>query len=327
LAADAQRSLLDYRLVIVTGKGGTGKTTVSATLALAAAQAGLQVLVAEMGPDEQIPLLLDPRAPQAGYAGCAIRPGLRAIRIDPFEALAEYLGLQLGVPAVVDAVVRNRAFRQLMTAAPGWRELITLGKIWHLAQLESDPPPGRRFDLIVVDAPATGHGVAFLDVPRVVVSAVRAGPLRAQTQRVEQLLEDPDQTLVLPVALAEELPAREITELTRRVREEMKISIDRVIVNAVVGPPFPAAIPDLDEALARLDGDLELGALPPPRVLARCARYLRSRHELNRHFATEIQHTTGLPIVELPRLPDGIQGPDEIASLASALLAAPVALA
>ncbi len=327
MAADAQRSLLDYRLVIVTGKGGTGKTTVSATLALAAAQAGLQVLVAEMGPDEQIPLLLDPRAPQAGYAGCTIRPGLQAMRIDPFEALAEYLGLQLGVPAIVDAVVRNRAFRQLMTAAPGWRELITLGKIWHLAQLESDPPPGRRFDLIVVDAPATGHGVAFLDVPRVVVSAVRAGPLREHTQRVEQLLEDPDQTLVLPVALAEELPTREITELTERVRDEMKISIDRVIVNAVVGPPFPAAIPDLDEALARLDGDLELGALPPPRVLARCARYLRSRHELNRHFATEIQHTTGLPIVELPRLPDGIQGPDEIASLASALLAAPVALA
>ena len=86
---------------------------------------------------------------------------------------------------------------------------------------------------------------------------------------------------------------RSYYELTGRVRDEMGISIDRVIVNAVVGPPFPAAIPDLDEALARLDGNLELGALPPPRVLARCARYLRSRHELNRHFATEIQHTTG----------------------------------
>jgi anion-transporting ArsA/GET3 family ATPase len=279
-----------------------------------------------MGPDEQVPRLLDPRAPRAGYAGCAIRPGLRAMRIDPFEALAEYLGLQLGVPAIVDAVVRNSAFRQLMTAAPGWRELITLGKIWHLAQLESEPPPGHRFDLIVVDAPATGHGVAFLDAPRVVVSAVRAGPLREHSQRVEQLLEDPDQTLVLPVALAEELPAREITELTGRVRGEMGISIDRVIVNAVVGPPFPAAIPDLDEALARLDGDLDLGALPSPRVLTRCARYLRSRHELNRHFTAVIQHTTGLPIVELPRLPDGIQGPDQIASLASALLANPVFL-
>ena len=319
-----QRSLPKHRLVIVTGKGGTGKTTVSATLALAAARAGLRVLVVEMGPDEQIPRLLDPRAPRAGYAGCAILPGLRAMRIDPFEALAEYLGRQLGVRAIGGAVVRNRAFRQLMTAAPGWRELITLGKIWHLAQLKSEDPSGRRFDLIVVDAPATGHGVAFLDVPRVAVSAVRAGPLRTHARRVEQLLEDPDQTLVLPVALAEELPAREIAELTQRVGNEMGISIDRVIVNAVVGPPFPDAIADLDQALARLDSDLELGALPPPRVLARCAHYLRSRYELNHRFKAEIQQTTGLPIVELPRLSEGIQGPDQIASLISPLLANPV---
>jgi anion-transporting ArsA/GET3 family ATPase len=321
-----QRSLLEHGLVIVTGKGGTGKTTVSATLALAAARAGLRVLVAEMGPDEQIPRLLDPRAPQAGYAGYPILPGLRAMQIDPFEALSEYLTLQLGVRAVVDAVVRNKAFRQLMTAAPGWRELITLGKIWHLAQLDSGDPPRRQFDLIVVDAPATGHGVAFLDVPRVVVSAVRAGPLHAHSERVEQMLEDPEQTLVLPVALAEELPAREISELTDRVRGEMGISIDRVIVNAVVGPPFPDEISDLDEALARLDGDLDLGALPPPRALARCAHYLRSRHELNRHFAAEIQHTTGLPIVELPRLPEGVRSRDQISSLTSALLADPVVL-
>ncbi len=326
MAAGDQRSLLEHRLVIVTGKGGTGKTTVSAALALAAARAGRRVLVAEMGPDEQIPRLLDPRAPQAGYAGCAIRPGLRAMRIDPFEALAEYLGLQLGVRAIVDAVVRNKAFRQLMTAAPGWRELITLGKIWHVAQLEAEDGPGREFEFIVVDAPATGHGVAFLDVPRVVVSAVRAGPLRAHTQRVEEMLEDPEQTLVLPVALAEELPAREIAELTTRVRGEMGISIDRVIVNAVVGPPFPDEVPELDEALARLDGDLDLGALPPPRVLARCARHLRSRHQLNRRFVAEIQRTTGLPIVELPQIAEGIQGPEQISSLAGALLANPVFL-
>jgi hypothetical protein len=118
----------------------------------------------------------------------------------------------------------------------------------------------------------------------------------------------------------------EIAELTDRVRNEMGISIDRVIVNAVVGAPFPAEISDLDEALGRLDGNLDLGTLPSPRALTRCARYLRSRHELNRHFASEIQHTTGLPIVELPRLAEGIRSPNQISSLASALLADPVFL-
>src|SRR3990172_6110912 len=156
------RPILERRLVIVTGKGGTGKTAVAAALAVAAARSGLRVLVAEVSPDEQIPRRLAPGSPDSGYAGREIRPGLTSMQIDPFEALAEYLGLQIGTQAIVRRVLATQAFRQLMNAAPGWRELITLGKIWHLAQMRSGSRP--RYDLIVVDAPATGHGVAFLRV-------------------------------------------------------------------------------------------------------------------------------------------------------------------
>jgi anion-transporting ArsA/GET3 family ATPase len=330
LTADAPRSLLDRRLVIVTGKGGTGKTTVSAALGLGAARAGRRVLIVEVGAHEQITGLLDLGGPPAGYAGREVSPNLWAMRIDPFEALAEYLGLQLGVRQPVDLVLRSKAFRQLMTAAPGWRELITLGKIWHLAQLERESvaraqrdsnrgPAG--FDLIIVDAPATGHGVAFLDVPRVVVSAVRTGPLRAHTERVEQMIEDPENTLVLPVTLAEELPAREIGELVAQVRDGMGISIDRIVTNAVVGPL--CADIDLDGALARLDADLDIGQLPRPEVLTWCASYLRARHQLNRRYVAEIGRTTGLPIVQLPRLSTGIFGPEQIFALSTPLLAAP----
>jgi len=322
VAADAPRSLLERRIVIVTGKGGTGKTTVAAALAFAAARAGKRVLVAEMAHDEQISRLLEPGSPPAGYAGRTVMPGVTAMLIDPFEALGEYLALQIGVRPLVDTVMRNKAFRQLLSASPGWRELITLGKIWHLEQMQE--PPGRpRYDLIVVDAPATGHGVSFLDVPRVVVSAVRAGPLHQHTERVEALIEDPERTVLLPVTLAEELPTRETAELVERVRSDLGIAVDRVIVNGVVPSPFPEGLATLDESLRRLPDTTPLGALPPPSTLAACASYLRARHELNRGFVSEIAHLTGLPVVLLPHLPGGIEGPRDIETLAGPLIGTP----
>ena len=322
MAADAPRSLLERRVVIVTGKGGTGKTTVTAALAVAAAKAGKRVLVAEMGRDEHIPRLLAPGSPPVGHAGREVMPGIRVLRIDPFEALGEYLTLQFGLKALVDTVMSNQAFQQLMSAAPGWRELITLGKIWHLEQLqESDGRPS--YDFIVVDAPATGHGVTFLDVPRVVVSAVRAGPLHQHTEAVEALIDDHERTLLLPVTLAEELPVRETSELIERVRSDLAIAVDRVVVNAVAPAPFPAGLENLDEVLARLPDSAPLGALPPPSQLAACARTLRLRHELNAGFVAEIAEDTALPLVILPHLQGGIEGPREIEELASALVAVP----
>lgn len=318
-------SILDRRLVIVTGKGGTGKTTVAATLGLAAAAQGRRVLLAEMGLDEHLPAIVarKPGAP-VGYEGRELASGLRVMRIDPYEALAEYLGLQIGLRGVVRRVLRNPAFHQLMEASPGWRELITLGKVWHLEQMR-DERGAERFDLIVVDAPATGHGLTFLDVPRVVGSAVRTGPLRRHAGWVEAMIRDPERTLLLPVSLAEELPARETAELVMRLREQIGVAVDRVVVNAVTPAPFPSDAADLDERLARLAADATLPGAPPPRVLADCARHLRARHALNRRWAGEIARETGLPIVVLPRRPRGVRGRDDLEALAGALLAPPIA--
>jgi anion-transporting ArsA/GET3 family ATPase len=322
MPAEPELPLLERRLVIVTGKGGTGKTTVSATLALAAARMGRRVLLAEAGRHEHLPRLLRSNCQRVGYAGRELEPNLRAMHIDPFEALADYLGLQLGIRAPVDAVLRNKSFRQLMEAAPGWRELITLGKVWHLAQMrDSDDEP--LYDLIVVDAPATGHGMTFLDVPRVVSSAVRTGPLRSNARLVEEMIHDRTRTLLLPVALAEELPTQETAELVERVRREIGISLDRVVVNAVSEAPFPDHLEDLPARLGALASDVPLGALPPAAVMASCAAYMQSRYELNRGYLREIAKRTQLPVVPLPYLAQGIAGPDDLATLAPFLLADP----
>jgi anion-transporting ArsA/GET3 family ATPase len=242
------------------------------------------------------------------------------MQIDPFAALGEYLALQLGVSAPVSLVLRNRAFRQLMEAAPGWRELITLGKVWHLEQMQLSP--GRaRWDLIVVDAPATGHGVTFLSAPRVVVSALRTGPLRRQAAQVEALIEDPVRTALLPVSLAEELPVHETEQLIHNVKREVGIRVDRVIVNAVLPRPFPAGLDDLDERLARLPEGAPLGVLPSPQVLAACAAHLRARSALHEHWAQALEKSVGLPCPRLPYLAEGIEGPASLNELGAALLA------
>jgi anion-transporting ArsA/GET3 family ATPase len=196
VSVKGETPLARRRLVIVTGKGGTGKTTVAAALALGSAARGLRVLVAAVDPDARLPALLCPRPAPLTYQPALARPNLWVSHIEPFEALGEYLGLQVGTRRLVDPVLRQRGFRQLLLASPGWRELITLGKVWHLEQMVEKGRP--KYDLIVVDAPATGHSLTFLDVPRVVVSAVRAGPLRHHTERVEAMIEDRERTLLLP---------------------------------------------------------------------------------------------------------------------------------
>lgn len=307
--------------MIVTGKGGTGKTTVVAALGLAAARAGKRVLLVETGRDENLPRLLSRDAAPAGYAGRRYRNGVQSMRIDPYSALAEYLILQLRVAPLVRGVLGNHGFRQLMDAAPGWRELITLGKVWHLEQQRAEDDRGPRFDLVVVDAPATGHGLTFLDVPRVVQAAVRAGPLRRHAGAVEAMLADPAATLLLPVALPEELPARETAELVARVRDEIEIAVDRIVVNAMPPPPFPPAVPDLDRRLAALPAALALPEALSPTALAFCASHLRARYALACEYLARIAEWTKLPLVTLPLLQNGVRGESDLAVLAGPLLA------
>ncbi len=296
----AKRSLLDYRLIVVTGKGGTGKTAVSCLLAEAARRVGKRVLLAETAATESLATLFETDPRPLGYTGRELRPGLFALHVDPHEALADYARLQIGLGVVTDRILKLETFQQLLEAAPGWRELIILGKIWHLEQKKEDD--GRPlYDILIVDAPATGHGLTFLDVPRVVQHAVRAGPLARHASWVEALVHDRERTLMLPVTLPEDLPVQETRELVERARSEIDIAVDRIIVNQMPSGRVRQALADLEG----LPLDLEFDCLPPIPKMRTMLEHGARRFELAIEQRARVSATCALPVVDLPFRPDG----------------------
>jgi anion-transporting ArsA/GET3 family ATPase len=156
-----------------------------------------------------------------------------------------------------------------------------------------------------------------------VISAVKTGPLQRNAAAVQEMILDSERTLLLPVALAEELPVRETEELVARVRAEIGIAVDRVVINAMMPEPFPAGCEDLLERLGALSDDVALHPLPSASVMQRCAEYWRSRRELHLGYAAEIAEKTALPVVSLPYLPEGIRSIEDLNRLGSALLETP----
>lgn len=291
----APRDLLDYRLIVVTGKGGTGKTVVSCELAEAARRAGKRVLLAETATSESIAAHFESDPRPLGYAGRALRPGLHALHLDPHAALADYARLQIGFGALTDRVLQTRTFQQLLAAAPGWRELIILGKIWHLEQ-KTDAARRPLYDLLIVDAPATGHGLTFLDVPRVVQQAVRAGPLSRHASWVETLVHDHERTLMLPVTLPEDLPVLETKELIDRARNDIKIAVDRIVVNRMPTRIASQALHDVQH----LRADLEFECLPSVPVMKTLFEHATHRDELAFAQRRRVSKLCSLPVLDLP---------------------------
>src|SRR5919204_4571047 len=184
--------LLDKRLVIVTGKGGVGKSTVALSLALAGAAEGRRTILCEVASQEHISHFFH-RA-EIGFHEVEMDERLWAISIDPDEAMREYVLLQLRVRAMRDLLFRSRIFTYLAAATPGLRELVTVGKMWELAQPQRKVKEGRVYDLVIVDAPPTGHGVGFLQTPRTFAGIARVGPVHAQAQELDRFVTDRDVT-------------------------------------------------------------------------------------------------------------------------------------
>jgi anion-transporting ArsA/GET3 family ATPase len=224
--------LLSRRLLVVTGKGGVGKTTVAAALGLVAARAGMRTIVAEVARRGDVASAFD-REGSAPFEEVELAPGLFHISIDPQDALEEYLRDQLPRGPLADLLARSRVFGLLAAATPGMRELLTVGKLWELAQLDRRTPGADPYDLVVVDAPATGHGVAVLTSPRTFAAAAGTGPVARQGRKIDATLSDPAQTAVVAVARAEELAVTETGELRTSLRASLGLPVERVVANAL----------------------------------------------------------------------------------------------
>jgi anion-transporting ArsA/GET3 family ATPase len=256
-------SIFDRNLIYVTGKGGVGRSTVAGALALAAAQRGLRTIVCEVGEQGRLPGVFGREL--QGPEELELSDGLFATSIDPQAALEEWLRTQIG-GALVRLLAQSSAFQYFVAAAPGARELVTIVKVWELAQRERWDRRAEGYDLVIVDAPASGHGVGMLRTPKTYGDLARVGPIRKQADQVTRFLRNPRRTAYVAVALPEEMPVSETLEVDRALRTHVGAGFGTIVVNGVYPRRFGKA--DVE----RLAAVAQNGAPAAARAALRAAR-------------------------------------------------------
>src|SRR5437588_6890068 len=280
---DPARFCSQSRLVIVAGKGGVGKTTVSAALALMAAKAGLDTLIVEVEGKTGLGNAFG--RGELSYEEVELAERVRARTITPDQALLEYLE-DHGMRRLSKRLSNSGILDVVATAAPGIKDILVLGKVKQLERAGDA-------DLIVLDAPAAGHAVTFLTSARGLLDAVRVGPVRSQAEDVQALLTDPERCQVILVTLPEETPVNEAAETADRLRERVGVHLGPVVVNGL----YPA--------LRGLESAAELVADVPPdeaEPLRAAAAFRQSRHELQQEQLGRLSEALDLPQLHLPYL-------------------------
>ncbi len=316
---DADPFFTASRVVIVAGKGGVGKTTVSAALALAAARQGLETLIVELEGKSGLATMFG-REPldydevvlaDADATGAAT---VRARTLTPDEALVEYLD-EAGFRRMSKRLVSSGVIDMVATAIPGLRDIVVLGKVKQIEQRmargASDAP-----DLIVIDAPAAGHAISFLRSARGLMDAVRVGPIRAQAADVQALLSDGARTQVVLVTLPEETPVNELVETAYSLEDEVGISLGPVVVNGVY-PDLPGLDADPRDAAADAGASLRPGEADD---LAAAAAFRRDRVALQAEQLARLDEALPLPQVRLPFLFEAELDPAGLDLLARSVL-------
>jgi Mrp family chromosome partitioning ATPase len=284
----AMPSLFDRRFLVVIGKGGVGKSTVAAALALAAARKGKRVLVCEVNTKERISALLEARpvGPEIG----PLEPNIDAVDVRPREAMREYALMILKFRSIYNAVFENRFVRYFLRAIPSLAELVMLGKVlYHLK--EKKPDGSFRYDLVILDSPATGHGLTLLRLPQALLATIPPGPMADEARWMHALLTHRDDSAAVLVTLPESMPVNETIELQRGLRDVVGMPMAALVLNGFIAPSFS---PAERERLREAPEDLQ--------PLARAALGREMRADLSERYAQKLAVDIELPQIRVPFL-------------------------
>jgi hypothetical protein len=295
--------LAERKLLVVSGKGGVGRTTVAALLGMVVARCGRRVLVATTGHDDRLAWMLG--AARLDGTPAEVAPGLSIMRLLPAGCIREYGTLVLRSARISKAVFGNRLVRKLLGALPGVDDFAVLGKVWHEAARAGE------YDTVVFDGPTTGHLRFTLGVPQALLEAIGQGPLTREAQLMLRTIEDPAQTSCLLVGLPEHWPLTELGELAAVLRDEVHASIGTIVVNAM----WPTVVPGLDDLASEHETDAEVAvALEHVRKVAAIGR--RHRDVIQEWLASEAAERSGAPsIIEIPWCFEGLQGGADMAAM------------
>ncbi len=299
--------LLDRRLVVVSGKGGVGKTVISSALALIASSQGKNVLLVKMDDQGRVAQLFG--VPELADRVTPLRENVSGIQLDPATIVADYFHRQLRIRRLVDHIMRSRLFQNWFRVSPAIKEMICLGKVWDLVEESSWWRQTPVWDLVIFDAPATGHGLGLLRLPEQ-ASKLLMGPMRKNALGVQALLENPKLTALLLVTIPEEMPVNEAIHFYDQARATLGVTLAGVVLNQVY--PQRASAEALAQAEAELAGEpaaRALGALLGSGEVAagrtavlEAVRYSADRRAMTERYREQLRGAIDLPLIEVPHV-------------------------